>query len=99
MKIVYLSAGPGIDIRPDVDGERVRRRLNLAGRFAAALLSRAHDSGLRARLGTAACVEAEHHSWSEHARIVAELAGALSRPRCPMVPGRVQMSTARPVRG
>ena len=33
MKIAYLSAGPGIDIRPDVDGERVRRRLNLAGRF------------------------------------------------------------------
>ena len=30
---------------------------------------------------------------------LAELAGARQRPSCPVVPGRVQMSTARPVRG
>jgi glycosyltransferase involved in cell wall biosynthesis len=67
--------------------------------LAAALLSLAHDSGLRAQLGMAARVEAERHSWSENARIVAEVAGARQRPSCPVVPGRGRISTAWPVRG
>jgi glycosyltransferase involved in cell wall biosynthesis len=65
----------------------------------AALLSLAHDAGLRARLGTAARMEAERHSWSANARIVAELAGALARPGCPVVPGRMQMARAQLVGG
>ena len=46
-----------------------------------ALLRLAHDAGLRARLGAAARREAERHTWSENARIVAHLAAALSLDR------------------
>jgi glycosyltransferase involved in cell wall biosynthesis len=46
-----------------------------------ALLRLAHDAGLRARLGAAARVEAERHTWSENARIVAHLAAAVSLDR------------------
>jgi glycosyltransferase involved in cell wall biosynthesis len=46
-----------------------------------ALLRLAHDVGLRARLGAAARVEAERHTWSDNARIVAHLAAALSLDR------------------
>ena len=46
-----------------------------------ALLRLAHDAGLRARLGAAARREAERHTWSENARIVAHLAAAVSLDR------------------
>jgi glycosyltransferase involved in cell wall biosynthesis len=46
-----------------------------------ALLRLAHDAGLRARLGAAARREAERHTWSENARIVAHLAATLSLDR------------------
>jgi glycosyltransferase involved in cell wall biosynthesis len=77
--MVTAPAAQGLDVRDGQSG-LVCPPGDVAA-LCSALLRMAHDAGLRARLGAAARREAERHTWSENARIVAHVAAALSLDR------------------